>query len=59
MGPPGPHDDLHTLLEQHGAYDTSFRIAADYDAMLRWLWTHRLRPAYLPGVMVKMFNMVK
>ena len=22
--------------------------------MLRWLWTHRLRPAYIPRVMVKM-----
>ena len=52
-----PHPTFYirrSLLAQHGAYDTSFRIAADYDAMLRWLWTHRLRPAYLPGVMVKM-----
>jgi len=22
--------------------------------MLRWLWTHNLRPAYIPEVMVKM-----
>ena len=52
-----PHPTFYirrSLLEQHGAYDTSFQIAADYDAMLRWLWTHNLRPAYIPEVMVKM-----
>ena len=52
-----PHPTFYirrSLLEQYGNYDTSFRIAADYDAMLRWLWTYRIRPAYLPGVMVKM-----
>jgi glycosyltransferase len=42
------------LPELLGGYDTSFEIAADYDAMLRWLWKERLRPAYLPEVMVKM-----
>lgn len=52
-----PHPTFYirrSLLERHGAYDTSFQIAADYDAMLRWLWTHKLRPAYIPDVMVKM-----
>ena len=52
-----PHPTFYirrSLIAQLGDYDTSFRIAADYDAMLRWLWTHHLRPAYLPGVMVKM-----
>jgi len=29
-------------------------VAADYDTMPRWLWTHRLRPAYIPEVMVNM-----
>lgn len=52
-----PHPTFYirrALLERHGNYDTGLQIAADYDAMLRWLWRHRLRPAYLPGVMVKM-----
>ena len=52
-----PHPTFYirrSLLEKYGAYDTSFQIAADYDAMLRWLWTHELRPAYIPEVMVKM-----
>lgn len=52
-----PHPTFYirrSLLERHGNYDTGFQIAADYDAMLRWLWRHKLRPAYIPGVMVKM-----
>lgn len=37
-----PHPTFYirrSLLERYGSYDTSFRIASDYDAMLRWLWT--------------------
>jgi glycosyltransferase len=52
-----PHPTFYirrALLERHGNYDTGFQIAADYGAMLRWLWRHRLRPAYIPRVMVKM-----
>lgn len=52
-----PHPTFYirrSLLEKYGAYDTTFQISADYDAMLRWLWTHNLRPAYIPEVMVKM-----
>lgn len=52
-----PHPTFYirrAFLDQYGAYDTSFQISADYDAMLRWLWTHKLRPAYIPDVMVKM-----
>jgi hypothetical protein len=33
-----PHPTLYVrrhVIEQHGAYDTGYRIAADYDAMLR------------------------
>jgi glycosyltransferase len=52
-----PHPTFYirrSLLEQLGGYDTSFRIAADYDALLRWLWTAKLSPAYIPEVLVKM-----
>lgn len=52
-----PHPTFYIrrdVLARLGDYDTSFQIAADYDAMLRWLWTGRLRAAYIPGVMVKM-----
>lgn len=52
-----PHPTLflrREVFEQHGVYDTSFRIAADYDAMLRWLTKGQLRLAYIPEVLVKM-----
>ncbi|MFK7880690.1 glycosyltransferase family 2 protein [Roseobacter sp.] len=52
-----PHPTFYirsAMLERLGNYDTSFQIAADYDAMLRWLWTGHLRAAYIPQVMVKM-----
>jgi hypothetical protein len=36
------------------SYDTDFRIAADYEAMLRWLVKGQIRLAYIPEVMVRM-----
>jgi glycosyltransferase len=53
--PPHPTFYLRrAILERLGDYDTSYQIAADYDAMLRWLWTGGIRPAYIPEVLVKM-----
>ncbi|MEP5151418.1 glycosyltransferase family 2 protein [Planktotalea sp.] len=53
--PPHPTFYLRrSILERLGNYDTSFQIAADYDAMMRWLWTGQIKTAYLPQVMVKM-----
>lgn len=52
-----PHPTFYirrSILDQLGNYDTSFEIAADYDAMLRWLWVGQLKPKYIPEVMVKM-----
>lgn len=52
-----PHPTLYLrrhVFERFGAYDTSYRIAADYDAILRWLGTHGIRLAYIPEVLVKM-----
>lgn len=52
-----PHHTLflrRSVFERHGAYDTSFRIAADYKAMLRWLTRGQLRLAYLTEVLVRM-----
>lgn len=52
-----PHPTLYLrreVFEQWGLYDTSFQIAADYDAMLRYLWRGNIRLAYLPEVLVKM-----
>lgn len=52
-----PHPTLYlrrSVFERHGLYDTGFRIAADYEAMLRWLVRGQIRLAYLPEVMVRM-----
>ena len=52
-----PHPTLFLRREvfaRHGAYDTDFRIAADYEAILRWLTRADLRLAYIPEVLVRM-----
>lgn len=52
-----PHPTLYLrrdVFERWGAYDTNFRIAADYEAMLRWLVKGRIRLVYIPTVMVRM-----
>ena len=52
-----PHPTLYlrrSVIEQWGGFDTRLRIAADYDAMLRYLGRGRIRLAYIPEVLVKM-----
>ncbi|ESW59816.1 MAG: glycosyl transferase [Rhodobacter sp. CACIA14H1] len=52
-----PHPTLYlrrSVFERHGLYDTEFRIAADYEAMLRYLVRGKIRLGYLPEVMVRM-----
>lgn len=53
--PPHPTFYLRReVLDAFGVYDTSFRISADYDAMLRYLWGGKIKLAYIPEVLVKM-----
>jgi glycosyltransferase len=52
-----PHPTLFVrreVFERFGGYDTSYRISADYDAVLRWLGREGLRTAYIRRVMVRM-----
>ena len=52
-----PHPTLYVrreLYERFGGFDTRYRIAADYESMLRLMWKHRVRPAYVPEVLVRM-----
>lgn len=52
-----PHPTLYLrrdVFDHFGLYDTSFQIAADYEAMLRYLIKGKIRLAYLPEVMVRM-----
>ena len=52
-----PHPALflrRSVIERFGGYDTSFRIAADYDTILRYFGTGGISAAYVPEVLVKM-----
>lgn len=52
-----PHPTLYlrrSVFDHLGLYDTEFRIAADYEAMLRYLVRGDLRLSYIPQVMVRM-----
>ncbi|HCQ66710.1 MAG TPA: glycosyl transferase [Rhodobacteraceae bacterium] len=52
-----PHPTLflrRRVFETHGLFDTSFRIAADYDAILRYFGRAGVRSVYVPEVLVKM-----
>jgi len=52
-----PHPTFYMkrdLYEKYGLFDLSFKIAADYDSLLRYLWTHNVKMSYLPKVVIKM-----
>ena len=52
-----PHPTLYlrrSVIERWGDYDTRYKIAADYDAILRYFGQGRIRAAYIPHVLVKM-----
>jgi GT2 family glycosyltransferase len=42
------------LYERFGGFDLRYRIAADYELMLRLLLRHRIRVGYIPRVLVAM-----
>lgn len=43
------------IYEQYGIYDTSYRCAADYEFMVRFLKDGKNRLAYVPEVLIAMF----
>jgi glycosyltransferase involved in cell wall biosynthesis len=52
-----PHPTLflrRAVIARLGPYDASYRIAGDYEAILRWFHRGGIRPAYIPEVLVKM-----
>ncbi|MEW5771881.1 MAG: glycosyltransferase family 2 protein [Pseudomonadota bacterium] len=52
-----PHPTLYlrrTAYAQLGVFDTTYRIAADYDYILRFLDRDGLKVSYIPQVLVKM-----
>jgi glycosyltransferase len=52
-----PHPTLFVrrkVIENFGDYDTGYKIAADYDAILRWFGQGGVHAKYIPEVLVKM-----
>lgn len=52
-----PHPTYYArreVYERHGGFDTSLRIAADYDCLLRHLHMGNLHCHYIPEVLVRM-----
>ncbi|MDH4028151.1 MAG: glycosyltransferase [Nitrospirota bacterium] len=42
------------VYERYGLFNTGYKIAADYELMMRFLCTHKISTCYIPGVFVKM-----
>lgn len=52
-----PHPALflrRRVIEKWGVFDTRFRIAADYEAILRYFVKGKINSVYIPRVLVKM-----
>jgi glycosyltransferase len=52
-----PHPTFYMkrdLYQKLGLFDLSFKIAADYDSLLRYLWANEVTMSYLPKVVMKM-----
>ena len=53
--PPHPTFFVRRFIYQnYGLFDTNFKIAADYDLMLRFLGKNKISTYYLPSVLIKM-----
>ncbi|MCX6702720.1 MAG: glycosyltransferase family 2 protein [Candidatus Wolfebacteria bacterium] len=42
------------IYEKYGLFNTSLKISADYELMLRLLEKHKVKSCYIPGILVKM-----
>lgn len=52
-----PHPTFYvrrSVYERLGGFDTRFKIAADYDTVLRFLAVGKIRATYIPEVLVRM-----
>lgn len=52
-----PHPTFFMKRELYlalGQFDLSLKIAADYDSLLRYLWSNNVKATYLPKVVTKM-----
>lgn len=37
-----------SIYERHGAFDTAYKVAADFECLLRFIFIHRISTRYLP-----------
>lgn len=52
-----PHPTFYmkrSCYEKFGGFNLNYRIAADYDSLLRYLWKYDISAEYIPEVLVKM-----
>lgn len=52
-----PHPTFYMkrdLYNKFGLFNLNFKIAADYDSLLRYLWINKIQMCYLPKVVMKM-----
>jgi glycosyltransferase involved in cell wall biosynthesis len=52
-----PHPTFFTYkrnFEKYGLYQTNYKIAADYELLIRFIYTHKLKYKYLPLDVMKM-----
>nr|AXL96544.1 glycosyltransferase [Providencia alcalifaciens] len=52
-----PHPTFYMkreLYNIYGKFDLGFKISADYDSLLRYLWSNKVSISYLPKVVTKM-----
>lgn len=43
-----------SIYDKYGAFNTGFKIAADYELMFRFMYKYSVKTAYIPKVFVKM-----
>jgi glycosyltransferase len=52
-----PHPTFYMkreLYKKFGSFNLNLKISADYDSLLRFLWTNDVKTTYLPKVLIKM-----
>lgn len=52
-----PHPSFYMKRSRYiewGVFNLNYKISADYDSLLRYLWVHKAKAVYLPRVLTKM-----
>ena len=42
------------IYTKYGLFNTNFKVSADYEILLRFLWKYRISSFYIPEVLIKM-----